>query len=248
MEDRRAIRQHGAMMLGTLFRPVWALCMIALVSVGTTACGKTSNSTSTAPRVARATTVANAQEHIQENTPFDSDKDTDGAHPDEDESNKPVISDRDNDGDNSNAEARHDSDDRSVLRFGHPASASDKRQIGTLIRRYYAAAAAEDGAKACSSLLYSTYAEAVPEDYGTSPPGPSYAQGTSCSVVMTLIFKHFHGQIAVRLPKLKVSVVRTQERQGLAVLSFDRLSEHEIRVVREGRAWKILALIDNELP
>jgi hypothetical protein len=212
-----------------------ALSASGLLSVGVCACGSTStNTTSThADTVAQtATKTATAPE-----SPY---------NPYEANVGQPKPKDRDLDGD-SNSDGRYDSDDKSVLDYGHPANAQDTRAITALVQRYYAAAAAENGAKACS-MIYSTFAEAISEDYGTSPPGPKWAQGTSCPAVMTLIFKHFHSQIAARLPKLKVSRVRLREHQGLVFLSFGKLPEREIRVDRESHTWRILALIDNDLP
>ena len=158
----------------------------------------------------------------------------------------PPPSDRDEDSD-SNSKGRYDSDDTSVLSFGHAASPLEKTQITALVQRYYTAAAAQNGAEACS-LLYSTYAEATPEDYGTHPPGPAYAHGTTCPQVLTAIFKHFHAQITAKLPKLKVIHVRTRAHQGIVVLSFGTMPETEMHVLREGHTWKMLALIDTKLP
>jgi hypothetical protein len=243
----RDVRQHLLIPRACL-KPLLVLSLTGLLSINAAACG-TANRDINASSLKSATssTPASTQEHIRENIPFDSDKDTDGAQPDEDDNGKPAPPDRDNDGDSA-ANALHDSDDGSVIKFGHAAEVSDRQKIGSLVQRYYVAAAATDGAKACS-LLYSPYADAVPEDYGTSPPGPAYARGTTCQAVTTQVFKHFHSQIVTRLPKLKISRVRIKGRQGLAVLSFGTtLSEREIRVIREGHKWKILALIDNELP
>jgi hypothetical protein len=138
-------------------------------------------------------------------------------------------------------------EDKSVLDFGHAANAGQSRAINSLIKRYYTVAVAENGSKACS-MLYSTYAETVPGVYGISPPGPTWARGTSCPAVLTSVFKHFHKQLAVRLPKLKVSRIRIKERQGVVILSFGALPEREIRIVRERHTWRVLALIDNQLP
>jgi hypothetical protein len=240
MEDRRLVRQHLAM---TSAAPTGRLPMslaIAVLAFGLAGCGGSSGKQ-------RSTSMSNAvirSEHAK----FDADKDTDGAHPDEDELVKPPAEDRDNDADNNGKKTRYDSDDTATIDFGHKAGSSDTRQISAIVRSYYAVAVAEDGVKACE-MLYSTYAEAVPEDYGVSPPGPSFSQGKTCPAVMTLIFKHFHDQLSSRLPKLKVAQVRVKGRQGLAILNFGPiLSEHEIHVEREGHTWKIVALIDNNLP
>lgn len=158
----------------------------------------------------------------------------------------PSSPDPDNDGD-STGHGRYDSDDASVLSFGRAATSSEQAQIRPLVRTYYTLAAAEDGAKACS-LLYSIYAEAMPEDYGTSPPGPAYARGTTCAAVLTAVFKHFHAQLAARLPKLKISRIRVRERQGVVVLTFAGMPERQMHILREGHVWKMLAIVDGELP
>jgi hypothetical protein len=222
------------------------LCAIALLSVSITACGGTHTVASRTSAKTETTTTSAATN--PEERKLDADKDSDLGSHDEDGSDKPVPPDpdRDNDAD-SDGTTRYDSDDSSVLDYGHAATASDKRQIATLIRRYYTADAEEDGAKACS-MLYSTFAEAVPEDYGTSPPGPPWARGTTCATVLNLFFKHTHAEIAARLPKLMVSRVRLDGRQGIVVMSFDAMSDREIHVQREGHIWKILSLVDKELP
>ncbi|MFI5269428.1 MAG: hypothetical protein ACHQ7M_18785, partial [Chloroflexota bacterium] len=90
--------------------------------------------------------------------------------------------------------------------------------------------------------IYSTLAEAVPEDYGQSPPAPAYLRGSTCPAVVTLLFKHEHGRLAVELPKLNITRVRLEGRSGLAVLSFGKLPERQIRLAREGHVWKIQSL------
>jgi len=238
---------------GTGMRPLLALCVLGLACVSMTACGGAHKSATPIPRassIAAATTTPSTTSTESavsgEEEKLDADKDKDINSPDEDDKGKPPPLDRDNDSD-SNGKSYFDSDDKNLLDFGHAANTSDRQTVTSLVRRYYAAAAAEDGAKACS-MIYSNYAEAVPEDYGTSPPGPPYARGTTCPTVLTLIFKHFHNQVASRLPKLAVSRVRIKERQGLAILSFGTLSGREIHFVREGHAWKLEALLDSELP
>ncbi len=159
----------------------------------------------------------------------------------------PVETKVDGDKDNDLGAADDDSNNDSVLDYGHAAAPAEAHAIKALVERYYAAALAENGAKACS-ILYSTLAESVPEDYGQSPPGPAYMRGTTCPTVMTLFFKHVHPQVALEYPKLKVVRVRLVERHGLVVLRFGRLPEREIPVDREGHTWRISALLDTPLP
>jgi hypothetical protein len=152
----------------------------------------------------------------------------------------------DSDKDSDAGGAGDDTNNNAVLDFGRPAGASNQRAIAALLERYYHAAATENGTAACS-MLYSTLAESVPEDYG-SYAGPTYMRGSTCPAVMTLLFKHYHRLLGIEVPKLKITHVRLQERHGLAVLSFGSLPEREIHVQREGHIWRVTALIDTELP
>ncbi len=88
--------------------------------------------------------------------------------------------DRDNDGD-------HNDDDEKVLHYGHAASPSDRRASVALVTRYFAVAAAENGAAACS-MLVPFIAEAVAEQDGKSPP----LLGKTCAVVMSKLFRLHH--------------------------------------------------------
>jgi hypothetical protein len=209
-------------------KPLLALFAIGLLGVGVSSCGGANKTTSSASQ--SSSSIAASTTSASDNTPT------------------PDFTKVDKDNDNDYEAPADDTNNNSVLDAGQAASAPDKRAIVALVKRYYAAAAAEDGAAACS-MLYTTIAETVPEDYGTSPPGPPYARGTTCPAVMTLIFKHEHRQLATKNAKLKVSRVRrTGEHQRLAVLSFDGLPERDIQVTHEGRTWKLEALLDSELP
>jgi hypothetical protein len=154
----------------------------------------------------------------------------------------------DRDRDNDIGAPNDDTNNDEILKFAHPAGASDKQSITALIKHYYAALAASDGVTACS-MLFSTFAEAVPEDFGQSPPGPSYLRGgKTCQAVIMLLHKHFQSQLAVELPLLKVTHVRLDRHHGLAVLSFGTMPERQLLVAREGHTWKLQVLIDSELP
>jgi hypothetical protein len=151
----------------------------------------------------------------------------------------------DRDRDNDFQAIEESSDNNVVLNSANPAGARDRQAITTLIGRYYAAAVAEDGGKACSMLAL---AEAVVEDYGESL-GPSYLRGgKTCREVMIKLFKYFHRRIAVDVSVLKVARVRLQEHQGLVVLRFGDMPERQIAVRREAGTWKVDALLDSPLP
>jgi hypothetical protein len=206
------------------------LAQMAIVSLGfcLASCGGTSKGASSSATV--ATTVAVSR------TP----------------SNAPPApaktkADADKDNDINLSASSDDKNNNSTLRFGHAANATDTKAITVLVKRYYAAADAEDGAKACS-MLYSTLEESVPEDYGQSPPGQPYMRGTTCPAVLTLLFKHEHPQLALELPRLEVARVRLVEHHGLVVLRFGTLPERQLTVAREGHIWKVEALLDSEVP
>jgi len=159
-----------------------------------------------------------------------------------------AIARRDADRDDDFGAAPHDDiSHKDELSFGRAATPDDKRAITALVKRYYATALAGDGSLACS-MVYSALAEVVSEDYGSSA-GPAYMRGAkSCSAGLTDVFQHYHGQLGIEVPRLRVDRVRVHERHGLALLSFGSLPEREITLMREGSVWKLAAFLDHELP
>jgi hypothetical protein len=213
------------------------------------ACGSTSQGVGSASRSASgAATEAAGGGPASSNITGDYDGDDDYSNQrsndgDNDDSTKPK--DRDNDSDSS-GKSYFDSDDSSVRGFGHAADSAEGRTIASLVRRYFAAANAGDGATACS-IMVPGIARSVPEDIG-GPAGPLYARGTTCAVVMSKAFVHYHRQIAAHAATLRIAAVRVKRGNGVAVLAFNRLPGREIHVAREGDVWKIQATLDAELP
>lgn len=209
-------------------RSLQMLCMTVLLGIGLGACGSGKSASSVSKPAAAvsppttATSVASAAP-VQDYAKADRDRDNDIG----------VTAD-----DTNNDEA---------LNYGHAASPAEKRAVTTLIKRYYAAALASDGAKACS-MIYVTIAESVPEDQGEGSAGPSYqSQGKTCPQVMALMFMHFHSQLAGQVPILKVSRVRVRKHRGLAVLSFGAMPERQIALLLERGIWKLAWLLDDAL-
>lgn len=136
---------------------------------------------------------------------------------------------------------------KSEVDYGRAVGSADKQAVTQVVKRYYAAAAREDGAGACS-MIAPSLAKIVAEDYGHGSQGPPYLRaGKTCPAVMTLLFKHSHNQLRAELTRLKVTRVLLIDRSDLAILSFGRVPEREIRVSREGRTWKIQSLLDSPL-
>jgi hypothetical protein len=144
--------------------------------------------------------------------------------------------DRDNDGDQND-------DDGKVLGYGHAADAADRRTSIGLVTRYFAAAAAEDGAKACASLV-PFIAESVPEDDGHQPG----LRGKTCAVVMSKLFKVHHQLLTMKSATLRVIGVRVEGDKALAILEFPTIPEvRQITERRVGSAWRLLDLFDGIL-
>jgi hypothetical protein len=149
----------------------------------------------------------------------------------------PIHPKSDIDGDNDNNE-----DDYG---YGHAASPAATQAITTLVKRYYTAAAAANGAEACL-LMYSLLAEEIPEEYG-EPPGQPALRGSTCAVVMSKIFNQQHNRLVAELPELEVAAVRVRSHHALVILGFHRMPPREIRVHLEYGVWKIDELLDNSI-
>jgi hypothetical protein len=155
-----------------------------------------------------------------------------------------VDADKDNDVGAASDDANNNSQ---LLEFGHEASPAETRAVTALIKRYYATALAGDGARGCT-LLYSTLAEAAPEDDGREADAPAFSRGaTSCAEVLDDLFRYYHAQLAAEVPQLAVTHVRLEEHHGFAYLSFGKLPERRISVQREGHVWKLSQIYDEEL-
>jgi hypothetical protein len=194
---------------------------VALLSLGVTACGGASKTTVSASHASSTTALSDTPPATAAAT-------TTPAKPS-------IKNDLDKDSDNNN-------DDYA---YGYPASAADRSTVTALVRGYYAAAAADDGTTGCS-LIYSLFAEEIPEVYG-EPPGPPSLRGTTCAAVVSKLFERHHQEMIVDHATLKVIAVRVKGRRALVMLSFEHRPMREIMVRLERRTWKIGELLDNAL-
>jgi len=113
-----------------------------------------------------------------------------------------------------------------------------------MLRRYYAAGAAGDGARGCA-LLYGLIAETLAEEYAHDP---AFA-GRSCAVVPSKLFRRSARVLRRESASLRVVAVRVDGVRGVAVLDFKDAVDRRIRLHREADgSWRMLELIDNELP
>jgi hypothetical protein len=133
--------------------------------------------------------------------------------------------------------------DDNVVAFGPAASAVDRRSLAVFAKRYYAAAVAADGAKACA-MIYPTLANAVVEDYGR-PPGPPYLRGKTCSAVMKRLFTHSRASLTT---DFTVTDVRVRGNRGYVLLGSRKIPATVLYARRQHGTWKATALIGTSLP
>jgi len=152
------------------------------------------------------------------------------------------------DGDNANGGAPSESnDDGEVEAYGHPAGRADTLAAERFAKRYLAAAAAADGARACS-MLEPSIAGSLGREYD-SASAPAYLRGGSCATVLAKLFEYKHRQLVAEDFAFKVTAVRIEGRKAYALLAFARYPEKRFfDLERVGRAWKLNGLLDADFP
>jgi hypothetical protein len=234
-------------------KPLLVLLAVVPLGLGSTACGGAGKGTGSASRAsshpaaaggASATIVSGVAPALSS---LKGDSDDDGT--DEGRTNNTATTpdsdvDFDNDYKDNASKGYYDNDDQSVRAYGHAVSATDKHALTAVVERYYAAAAAGDGATACS-LIKPSFARAIPEDYGQAP-GPAYLRGAkTCPAVMSLLFRHSHGQLT---GAIEVTGVRVMGNQAFVLLDSMTVPASFINVERTGGAWRIVGLLGRPLP
>jgi hypothetical protein len=154
------------------------------------------------------------------------------------------------DGDRDDDEAKKEKgigaeDLRGILAAGHGANAADKSAITTVVRSYFLAATAGDGAKGCS-LLASNLATAVAAE--ENQPTATGNKST-CATSLTQFFKEQHERLVAEDVKTMVFTgVHVEGDFGSVTLGFKAMPQTEMVLQREGHTWKIAALFDSPLP
>jgi len=227
-------------------KSIFALLAIVLFGVGLAACGSASDTHSAS--AASAGTSGRASKALPNNSPqgYLNDGDND------------VIGDADNDNnhddDNDNSEDHkpeengdyHDGDDRGIVSFGQPADPADKRAVTATVKRYYALAAAGDGATACT-MLTPSLARSAEQDYGHGSAGPTYlSAGRNCVEVLGLLFGHFHTQLTSTTTV--ITGVRVEGKEAIALLGSRAQPAGEIPLTRIAGVWRIGSLFGGALP
>jgi hypothetical protein len=236
-----------------MMRSLPASLAIALLGVGLGACGGSGKDAGSASQANSTTATIAAKVGAPgpgvSTTPsaavssFKGDEDDDESASNHTSTSSRYDNDADFDNDAIKNKGYYDGDDSAISATGQAARPTEERAIAALVKRYYAAAAAGDGAKACR-LIYSTLEEAIPEDYG-QPPGPAYSRGKTCAVVMSKTFAHSHSQLA---GGFAVTGVRIEGKEARALLGSRTLPASFILLRRERGVWKINELLGQPLP
>jgi hypothetical protein len=224
---------------------------LALLSICLTACGGTGKHADSTSRVSSSAATGNtpvvaASGEAPNSHRLKGDEDDDDNFSNASSKTSYDSYDADADSDSKARESSkgyNDGDDSVIGNIGHASSPADKRTIAILVKRYYAAAATANGSRACS-LMYSLYAEAIPEDYGKAA-GPYYAHGNTCAAVMSKLFKHNHGTLDAAF---QVTNVRISGNRAFALLGSTTLPARFMILRREHSTWKIDDLFGEQLP
>jgi hypothetical protein len=128
--------------------------------------------------------------------------------------------------------------DDHINTYGHEAAGRERKEIVLLVKRYYAAAATDDGTSACS-LLSPDVASSVAEDYGRTRA----SSGTTCTKVMTKLFRHIAGQPPSVLAQTRVTGIRVRGNIGFAQLRSSAMPTGEIALERDRGTWKVAVLV-----
>lgn len=210
-------------------RALSALLAVALLSATMVACGGTtkvansSSSSSTRLGIPGATATAVTSSAIPPGgfLKDDGDKDSDdGAYP-----------------------GHPEQDDQSFLAgYGHRVPPTLASTIAALVKRYYAASLAGDGASACE-LLDAGLATALAAQQGPAAHG---AAACAASLSPLLVQQHQH-LLAEEPATMVVTGVYAKDNVGVVVLGFRNAPESIIVLAREGHAWKVDALFDSPL-
>lgn len=143
-------------------------------------------------------------------------------------------------------------DDASVRAYGHRATTAEKEAVATLVKRYYADLATENGWRACTltnqSIAHDPNLIRIdPSDYRPDPGTPSL-RGKSCAYIVRLLSRQHHREFNAAYAEIGVVELRVSDEQGLATLGFLTTPERVIAVEQDHGKWTVDALFDKEIP
>lgn len=136
-----------------------------------------------------------------------------------------------------------DEDDKTVFAYGHRSSAAQAKAIASVVKRYFAYAAAGDGSGACSLLLPSI-AGSMSEAYGQGA-GSSSPSAKTCQALLTGLFKASREELseAITVVEVRVKGVNSQ-----VVIGSRKMRSASTILTRQGGVWKIEQVLGRTLP
>ncbi|HEX4115279.1 MAG TPA: hypothetical protein VHY18_05340 [Solirubrobacteraceae bacterium] len=191
---------------------------------------------------ATTTSVIPPGQHVRGDGDADNPADIDGNG----DSDAPRVGGPDGDTDTPTLQSHRfpDSDDGPAFAYGHRPGAATVRVITNIVKRYYTAASAGDGAVACA-LLPSSLARSIPDSYG-GPQEPAYQRGgKTCQATLAKFFAHYHKELAA---PIKLFAVRVEGETARAIFSSRTMPASGVFLAREGHAWKIVEVLGRPLP
>jgi hypothetical protein len=235
-------------------RVLAALALGALLGAGVGACGGAHHAASTtgggsattatrfqAPPSTTSSTIPPGQA-VRGDSDADNPSDIDGNG----DSDAASVGGPDPDNDNPTPQSYRfpDSDDAASFAYGHAPNAATRRAIASIVKRYYAAAAAGDGAGACP-LLQPGIARTLPESYA-GPLGPAYMRDAkTCAAVLSLLFGHDRAQLSGAIELFAVRVAGASAR---AIVSSRTLPASSLLLMRQGGSWRLVEVLAQPLP
>jgi hypothetical protein len=236
------VRLAVAALLGALLAVVVVACGGAGRAAKATASGSVPTATAlVVPPSTTSSTIPPGQS-VRGDADADNPSDIDGNG----DSDAASVGGADSDNDNPTPQSYRfpDSDDGPSFAFGHAANAATRHAVEEVVKRYYAAGAVNDGAKACP-LLQPGLARSLPESYA-GPLAPSYMRGAkTCAAVLSLLFAHDHPPLegAIRL-----FAVRVAGASARAIFGSRTAPASSVLLTREGDAWWLVEVLAQPLP
>jgi|HubBroStandDraft_3_1064219.scaffolds.fasta_scaffold03418_6 hypothetical protein len=209
-------------MVHPLIRHLFVISTIVLLLFGIAGCGDASDGSGSKHNAAATSSIRSGSKHTAGSFSKDGDEDADGT-------------------------TYFDSDDQSVRYDGQLADPADRGAITSLIRRYYTAAVAGNGAKGCALIYGYELVARTADEYGGPPSVPNMS-AKKCAVVLSELFRSHHRELLDHFTKLTLVSIRIAALSGSVLMWFGEGPEHRMLVRREPEGWRIGLLFDERMP
>ena len=142
--------------------------------------------------------------------------------------------DADQDIDSRGQGGRYDTDNDATFGWGPLADAADRRAIVALVKRYYEAAAAGDGARACTMLDPLIAEEMIEQN-----------RHSTCARIMSRMFQPRHRELVEDVAAFRITAVQLRGNRAVALTDFSPTRLLEVFVRRGHGVWRMDTPLDN---